>query len=130
MNQRNSNHIKMEYCIDCGNRIRGRTDKKFCNDHCRSHHHNALNRGRNNVFKEVNHILRKNTGILEQFIQQGVSQIGKQTLAATGFDFNYFTNMISVPGGSTYYGIYHYAYRHHEEEQIELLPAAEIWQEI
>lgn len=117
----------MEYCIDCGNRIRGRTDKKFCNDHCRSHYHNALNRGRNNVFKEVNHILKKNTAILDQFVQQGVFQIEKQTLAATGFDFNYFTNFINGPLGEQYYGIYHYAYRQHPAEQVELVQTAEIW---
>lgn len=119
----------MEYCINCGIRIRGRTDKKFCNDHCRSHYHNGLNRGRNNIFKEVNKILKKNTAILDRFIQKGIYQMDKQTLIASEFNFNYFTNLIIGPDGDNFFGVYHYAYQLQDKEQVLLMPAADIWPE-
>ena len=34
---------KMKTCLNCGEEINGRVDKKFCCDYCRNHYNNKLN---------------------------------------------------------------------------------------
>lgn len=82
----------MNHCQDCGHPLSGRTDKKFCGDHCRSHYHNQLNRNRLESYKKVNRILRKNAGVLEAMISSGHRQASRQSLAAAGFNFRFFTH--------------------------------------
>jgi hypothetical protein len=33
-----------KFCLNCNEKLVGRTDKKFCSDYCRTHYHNALNK--------------------------------------------------------------------------------------
>ena len=54
-------------CLECGEKIVGRVDKKFCSDYCRNAHHNNLNKDRKNLVRNVNNLLRKNYRILEEF---------------------------------------------------------------
>jgi len=41
-------------CLDCGEAIRGRADKKFCNDQCRSNYNNQLNNDSHNLVRNTN----------------------------------------------------------------------------
>ena len=52
-------------CPECGDKIRGRADKKFCSDACRNAHNNSLNKDNKNLVRNINNRLRKNYSILE-----------------------------------------------------------------
>lgn len=52
-------------CPECGDRIIGRVDKKFCSDGCRNAHNNRINKDSKNLIRNTNNRLRKNYRILE-----------------------------------------------------------------
>ncbi len=51
-------------CLECGDKIVGREDKKFCSDGCRNAYNNKINKDSTNFMRNVNNKLRKNYRIL------------------------------------------------------------------
>lgn len=99
-------------CLECGSALRGRLDKKFCNDYCRNAHNNKQNADANNYVRTVNNALRKNRRILESIIKPG-EEMGKaprQSLARHGFDFAFHTHQYTNKKGQTYNFCYEYGY--------------------
>ncbi len=93
-------------CPECGDMIKGRSDKKFCSDQCRNAYNNRLNRDRDNYMRKVNNTLRKNRRILEKLNPHGKAKTTKKVLLDQGFDFNYFTNFYKTKQGKVYYFCY------------------------
>ena len=52
-------------CLLCQKTIRGRSDKKFCNDYCRNVYNNQNKSIQNNLVRNINNALGKNRKILE-----------------------------------------------------------------
>lgn len=101
----------MEHCKDCGLKLRGRTDKKFCGDHCRSHYNNELNKERYNLTREISGILKKNTAILKKLNVHGIEEVTHNRLLSSGFNFEFFTHQIFITGtGQVYNCCYSYGY--------------------
>ncbi len=100
----------MKTCLECGEKIVGRADKKFCSDLCRNAYNNKLNSDSNNLVRNINNALRKNRRILEEACKDDKAKISKSTLSREGFDFNYFTSLRTTQKGSTYYFVYEYGY--------------------
>ena len=55
-------------CLQCGKTLRGRADKKFCDDYCRNNYNNQLKANTNNYVRNINNALGKNRRILEKYI--------------------------------------------------------------
>lgn len=53
------------FCLDCQALLKGRADKKFCDDQCRSNYNNRLKTVNNQFLNAVNKILKKNRDVLE-----------------------------------------------------------------
>ena len=53
-------------CPECGTKIIGREDKKFCCDGCRNTYNNRNNKDAINLIRNTNNALRKNWRILEE----------------------------------------------------------------
>ncbi|MEQ8245252.1 hypothetical protein [Fulvivirga sp.] len=102
--------MEEKQCIECGTKIFGRNDKKFCSDQCRNSYNNKLNSDSNNYIRNVNNILRKNRRILEKLTPNGKSKANKTKLIDQGFDFNFHTNTYTTKAGATYYFCYEYGY--------------------
>ncbi|TVR78718.1 MAG: hypothetical protein EA409_10365 [Saprospirales bacterium] len=81
-----------KFCQECDSPIKGRIDKKFCSDDCRSSHHNRMRRDTNNFMRSVNSILRKNRRILFELYSRGETRIDRDRLLQEGFAFGYYTN--------------------------------------
>ena len=91
-------------CLECNDPLRGRADKKFCNDFCRNAYNNRQNTEQNNFMRQVNAILRRNRRILEMHIKTG-EELGKvtgQRLLGEGYDFKYHTHQIANKKGQVY----------------------------
>lgn len=43
-------------CINCGEILNGRADKKFCDNHCRNQYNNQKNSDVNNLMRNVNNL--------------------------------------------------------------------------
>jgi len=97
-------------CPECGDRIIGRADKKFCSDACRNAHNNALNKDSKNVIRTTNNRLRKNHRILETLNTKDKTKVTKTTLIKHGFLFEYCTGTYTTKAGHMYYYVYDQGY--------------------
>ena len=97
-------------CLECGEKIVGRTDKKFCSDYCRNAYNNNLNKDSKNLVRNVNNQLRKNYRILEELNPDGKVKMSKSKLSARGFNFDYFTSIYTTKTGNIYYFVYDQGY--------------------
>ncbi|OAB80119.1 hypothetical protein [Cochleicola gelatinilyticus] len=97
-------------CPECGEKIIGRSDKKFCSDACRNAHNNSLNKDHKNLVRNVNNRLRKNYRILEQLNTKDKTKTTKEKLLRLGFSFKFFTGQYITKTGSTYFYVYNQGY--------------------
>ena len=98
--------IEEKTCLDCGVKIIGRADKKFCSDQCRVTYNNKLNSDETNYMRNVNNVLRKNRRIMIDLNTTGKSRVSREKLQEKGFDHNIFTSIYTTKEGA----IYHYCY--------------------
>ena len=108
-------------CLECGEKIIGRSDKKFCNDACRNAFNNKQNKDSSNLMRNVNNKLRKNHRILEELNIEGKTKVSKAKLDGLGFYFNFFTNIKVYKNGSEYKFVYDQGYKMLEDEFILLV---------
>lgn len=87
----------MNTCIECGSRIVGRSDKKFCDDSCRNAYHNERNRVELNSVRKTNRILGRNRKILVELKAEGLERVHRKVLLALGFSFEHFTAYQEFP---------------------------------
>ena len=97
-------------CLECGEKIIGRSDKKFCNDYCRNAYNNQINKDSKNLIRNTNNKLRKNWRILETLNPEQKTKTHKLKLVNLGFDFNLFTSIYITKAGTTYYFVYNQGY--------------------
>ena len=102
--------ITPKNCLLCQKTIRGRSDKKFCNDYCRNVYNNQNKSVQNNLVRNINNALSKNRRILEDILKNGIKmqKTKKEKLIQRGFNFNLCTSVYKNKKGSLYY--YHYDY--------------------
>ncbi len=108
-------------CLECGEKIHGRSDKKFCGEMCRNNYHNKLNSVNTNYIRNVNNILRRNRRILQDLISDDTEKAGREKLINRGFNFNYFTHQRTTKKGSKYYFCYEYGVAKLEENTYFLV---------
>jgi len=97
-------------CPECGDRIVGRIDKKFCSDGCRNAFNNKINKDSSNFMRTINNRLRRNYRILSEINSGSKSRTTRSKLIGKGFDFDYFTNIYRTRKGNTYYYLYDQGY--------------------
>ncbi len=104
--------MKKNYCLECGEEIKGRADKKYCDDSCRNNHNNKLNSDGNNLVRNVNNILRKNRRTLKAILKREEHiNISMQKLVDQQFNFKYYTNVLNTKNNTTYFYCYEFGYR-------------------
>jgi hypothetical protein len=110
-------------CLSCQKPLRGRTDKKFCNDYCRNGFHNKEKADKSALALRVNSRLQKNRRILHSICnsKNGLICINKEYLLEQGFSFRYFTHIRKDTRGSVYRYCYEYGYLETEKGKILLI---------
>lgn len=102
----------MQTCLECGDKIIGRIDKKFCNDGCRNTYNNKQNKDSSNLMRNVHNRLRKNYRILAELnFTDGKAKTSREKLDSEGFDFEYFTHFKVYKNGSEYRFLYNIGYK-------------------
>ena len=97
-------------CPECGDRIVGRIDKKFCSDACRNAYNNRINKDSKNLIRNTNNRLRKNYRTLEELNPNKKTKCSRAKLIEKGFDFSYFTSIYTTKVGTIYYFVYDQGY--------------------
>jgi len=107
-------------CLDCGARLLGRSDKKFCSDQCRNNYNNRINRDQNNYVRNVHAQLRRNRKILADLLDDGHGCIHRDALIAQGYNFTFFTHLVETPEGLRWTYCFEYGFREAERGYLEL----------
>lgn len=107
-------------CLDCGARILGRSDKKFCSDQCRNNFNNRLNRDSNNYVRNVHALLRRNRKVLYDLYCEGHRRIHRDALFAMGYNFSFFTHQVETNEGIRWLFCFEYGFRYIDSDYIEL----------
>ncbi|RYY39776.1 MAG: hypothetical protein EOO08_08880 [Chitinophagaceae bacterium] len=103
-------------CRHCGHTLRGRSDKKFCDDQCRNAFNNERNSTRYALVRRVNAVLLRNRRILAALLeQQSETEVSREELLLHGFQFRYSTHHYQAQDGTHFQFCYDYGW-------CELLP--------
>lgn len=100
-------------CLNCNKPVKGRVDKKFCDDWCRNAYHNKVNSATATpVVKTINGILKRNRRILQSVIpaEKDTIRVSKSKLTELGFNFGYFTHLFTTQKEQVYFFCYEYGY--------------------
>ncbi|TDQ10147.1 hypothetical protein [Pedobacter metabolipauper] len=111
-----------KHCLNCRDIIKGRADKKFCDDSCRSNY-NYFRNGAEEItlVRYINSALKKNRGILKSFDIEADTKVEKGSLLAKGFDFGYFTSIFENEKLNRCYFCYEMGYLVINEYEILLI---------
>jgi hypothetical protein len=84
-------------CYHCGKAVYGRSDKKFCTNHCRSEYNNKKiqTEGTNNSILRINRILQQNRYILVRLLGKSLKKcVSQESLIGMGFHFGFHTHIV------------------------------------
>ncbi len=97
-------------CIHCNHLLKGRSDKKFCDDGCRNAYNNQAQSDLTYV-RSINNILKNNRRILKWYLGEKESiKLSEEKLIAKGFQFEYHTHQYTRKSGDTYHYCYEFGY--------------------
>ena len=102
--------MEKKLCLECGETISGRADKKFCSDDCRSTFNNRQNREKDRIVRRINAQLRHNRRVLAELKPSGKTIVREETLRTKGFHFDYFTHQYTTRLGRIYHLCYDQGY--------------------
>jgi hypothetical protein len=99
-------------CLACGKPLKGRIDKKFCDDYCRNNYNNQLKTADSGIVRLINNTLAKNRRILQSILPGDKETIKatRDNLLLKGFSFTHITHTYTTKTGKTYFYCYDYGY--------------------
>lgn len=82
-------------CLECGDKIAyGRSDKKFCSEECKNHHHNHRFSTARSIRRRIMTALEKNYNILDKLVSSGVDAISLDDILSLGFNPRFLTSFV------------------------------------
>ncbi len=96
-------------CKQCGDVLRGRTDKQYCDDQCRSAFHNAQNSNSTNFMRTTHRIMRRNWKVLHRFENDGIHELPLIEAQKQGFNEDVVTGIYRA-NGQMLYRCYEYSF--------------------
>ena len=101
--------MEQQKCVQCGEPLVGRLDKKFCDSYCRNTYNNETKRPHEQFIREVNTIIRRNRRILRLLCPQGKAVVRKEVLDQLKYDYRYFSGIYRTRS-AVYYLCYDYGF--------------------
>lgn len=108
-------------CLDCGESLRGRSDKKFCSDSCRNNYNNKANRETNLFVRNIHNLLRKNRRVLADLYESDVITVHRDALTVAGYNFTFFTHMVESESGNVSWYCFEYGFTEAEDGFIRIV---------
>jgi hypothetical protein len=101
-------------CLACGKAVKGRVDKKYCDDYCRNNYNNIQKaKGINSEYvRRINGVLMKNRKILEAILPENeeTAKATHEKLLQNGFVFKYHTHTYKNKKEQVYFFCYDYGF--------------------
>ncbi len=110
--------MELQFCMECKKILKGRSDKKFCDQKCKNNHYNEFRRTRQPFrFKQINRILIHNRNVLKSLFEKyPLKNVSKEQLNEAGYLSSYFTNS----SFDSFY-CYDYGFRITNDDCVELI---------
>lgn len=107
-------------CLSCGAIVRGRPDKKYCDESCRNSYNNRYYSESHAYVRNINQNLKKNRTILERLLpkQRLMARAPQYRLYSMGFRFQYYTHTHTNKNGKQYFFCYEYGYLLLDKERV------------
>lgn len=98
-------------CLSCNKKLKGRIDKKFCDDYCRNNYNNRQGADVPAVVKNILQALKRNRKILADFLgTEEMVKHPKVKLLDAGFNFTYHTHVYTNKKGNIYHFVFEMGY--------------------
>jgi hypothetical protein len=111
------------YCTECESILRGRIDKKFCSDACRTLYHNRKNSQFSDALRLIDKRLKANRKILMRLyhaIPSDAKMVPVKHVENLGFTFNFYTH-IDMDSDKEIIFCYEYGYQKVDDKKVQLL---------
>ena len=106
-------------CLECSKVLKGRADKKFCDEGCRNQYNNNLNSDTSAEMRSIQNILRKNRRILVEVLGENEKlKTSLKKLTDKGFLLDYMTYLYNTKSGSQYRYSFEYGIMLLEENMV------------
>lgn len=106
-------------CLNCGKKLTGRRDKKYCDNQCKAEYHNQNKTYGELYISSAQSITRHNRRILKTLCPEGKATVRKEVLDNMDYDFKHFSGLYKSPKGLLYYLVYDYAFAPIFEKEVE-----------
>lgn len=112
--------VSIKSCLFCEKELFGRSDKKFCDAHCKSaHQYRKTKLSEPTFYRRVEKQLKLNRSILKNFNKAGKATLRKAKLHDLGFHPKFFTHYWKNSKGDTYLFVYEYGFLRRKEQNID-----------
>lgn len=103
-------------CLYCKKELTGRTDKKYCDLHCKSaYQYQKKKEGPERFYDKVNNQLKLNRKLLKTFNKGGKVTVRAEVLLQLGFNPDFFTHYWKNKKGDVYLFVYEYGFLRKKE---------------
>lgn len=112
--------MKRKVCKSCGKELTGRSDKVFCDLHCKSsyHYRRSLEEAPR-FYNKVDNQLKQNRRILKAYNKAGKATVRIGVLESEGFNPKFFTHYWKNQKGDVYLFVYEYGFLKKKEQNLE-----------
>ena len=112
--------MRQKTCVACGKELKGRSDKRFCDLHCKStYHYRRSLKEAPRFYNKVDNQLKTNRRILKQYNKAGKATVRASVLKEDGFDSKFFTHYWKNKKGDVYLFVYEYGFLKKKEHEVE-----------
>lgn len=112
--------MEVKRCLSCNKILEGRSDKKYCDVHCKSSYQYQKSKSEApRFYNKVDNQLKLNRKILKSYNKAGKATIRSEILFKKGFNPNFFTHYWKNHKGDVYFFAYEYGFLKRQEHGRE-----------
>jgi hypothetical protein len=111
--------LKKNECLSCGKELIGRSDKIYCDLHCKSsyHYRKSLDEAPR-FYNKVDNQLKLNRKILKNFNKSGKATVRAKVILDLGFNPKYFTHYWKNQRDDVYLFVYEFGFLKKKENNV------------
>ncbi|HMB99768.1 MAG TPA: hypothetical protein VKN14_01900 [Flavobacteriaceae bacterium] len=110
----------MKKCLNCGKVLEGRSDKLYCDVHCKSSYQYRQTKTKGaSFYQKVDKQIKQNRKLLKNYNKAGKATIRALSLHEKGFDPNFFTHFWKNNKGDVYFFVYEYGFLKKGEHGVD-----------
>ena len=118
------------YCLYCNKPLRGRSDKKYCNDDCRNAYFNDQKKIDHKVHRSIDLAVKKNRRILKEILgERKTRSVTEKHLLQKGFNFKFHTHHFITRNDDEYLFCYDYGFLERDDNTYMIVKEIAITRE-